>query len=64
MMFEIFVNIGLGNDLLPFTTKPLPEPALNNHQCGPVVITHEMLQMSITIICVGIQHVQDYAHVF
>ena len=30
------VNIGSGNGLLPTSTKPFPEPMLNNHQWGLV----------------------------
>ena len=33
---EIWVNIGSGNGLLPDSTKPLPEPMLNDHQWSPV----------------------------
>ena len=36
MPFEIRVNIGLGNGLLPDGTKPLPEPMLTDHQRSPV----------------------------
>ena len=32
MVTYIWVNIGLGNDLLPDDTEPLPEPMLTNHQ--------------------------------
>ena len=31
MVFEILVNIGLGNGLLPDGIKPLPEPMLTSH---------------------------------
>ena len=30
------VNIGPGNDLLPYGTKPLPEPMLTYHRYGPL----------------------------
>ena len=33
MATEIWVNIGLGNDLLP---DPLPEPMLTDHQLSPM----------------------------
>ena len=35
MVTRIWVNIGLGNGLLPDGTKPLPEPMLTYHQKGP-----------------------------
>ena len=35
MALDILVNTGSGNGLLPYSTKPLPEPMLNNHQLGP-----------------------------
>ena len=39
MATEIWVNIGLGNGLLPDGTKPLPEPMLAYHQWGPKTFT-------------------------
>ena len=36
MATEIWVNIGLGNGLLPDGTKPSPEPMLIDHQWSPV----------------------------
>ena len=33
---EIWVNIGLGNGLLPDGTKPLTESTLTDHQWNPV----------------------------
>ena len=32
-----YVNIGLGNGLLPDSTKPLPDQILTYHQQGPIV---------------------------
>ena len=32
MVLMNFVNIGLGNDLLLYGTKPLPDPVLMDHQ--------------------------------
>ena len=52
MVTEIWVKIGSGNDLLPDSTKPLPEPMLTDHHWGPVTFTtgqfYEMPQPSIT----------------
>ena len=53
MATEIWVNIGLGNGLLPDGTKPLPEPMLTDHQWSPVKFilgqfSQEMPQPSIT----------------
>ena len=43
-----WVNISLGNGLLPDGTKPLPEPMLTEHQWGSVVLTsQEVLKISI-----------------
>ena len=36
MATKIWVNIGSGNGLVPTGIKPLPEPMLSFHQCGPV----------------------------
>ena len=36
MATKIWINIGLGNDLFPDCTKPLPEPMLTGHQWSPV----------------------------
>ena len=36
MATEIWVNIGLGNSLLPDGTKPFPEPMLTEHHWIPV----------------------------
>ena len=38
MATKIWVNIGSGNGLLPDSTKPLPEPVLTYHMCGPVTL--------------------------
>ena len=52
--WQIWVNIGSGNGLLPDGTKPLPEPMLTYHQWHPVTImhltsiSHKILQPSIT----------------
>ena len=53
MVTEIWVNIGLGNGLLPYGTKPLPEPMLTDHQWSPSdihirAISQEMSQPSLT----------------
>ena len=53
MATEIWVNIGLGNGLVPGGTKPLPEPVLTDHQRSPVTfilraISQEIPQPSIT----------------
>ena len=58
MASEILVNNGSGNGLLPDGTKPLPDPMLTNHQWSLVTFIsgqfHEMLQPSITKICLEI----------
>ena len=59
MATEICVNIGSDNGLLPDGTKPLPEPMLTDHQWSPSdthirAISQEMLQPSITKICLKI----------
>ena len=33
--WQIWVNTGSGNGMLPYDTKPLPEPMLTNHQYNP-----------------------------
>ena len=38
MAAEIWVNIGLGNGLLPDGTKPLPKPMLTYHKSDPVTL--------------------------
>ena len=52
MVTETWVNIGLGNGLLPDGTKPLPEPILTNYQSCLMgihlkAISLEMLEISI-----------------
>ena len=39
MVSRNLVNIGSGNDLLPDSTKPLPEPMFINHQWGLAAFT-------------------------
>ena len=56
---EIWVSIGLGNDLLPDGTKPLPEPMSTDHRWSAVTFIlgqfHMRLpQPSITKICLKI----------
>ena len=36
ILWQIWVNIGSGNGLLPDGTKPLPEPMFTDHQWSPV----------------------------
>ena len=50
--WQISVNIGSGNDLLPDSTKPLPEPMLTDHQWGLVAFTWEQFHKCLwTLIC-------------
>ena len=44
MATEIWVNISLGNGLLPGGTKPLPEPMLTDHQRSPGTFIHVLGQ--------------------
>ena len=39
-----FVNICLGNDLVPYGTKPLPEQILSYHQWSLLAFTREQFQ--------------------
>ena len=39
MAAKILVNIGSGNDLLPYGNKPLPEQMLTNDKGGVVAFT-------------------------
>ena len=57
MATQNWVNIGSGNGLVPYGTKPLPEPMLTNHQ---MAISHEMpkiviLDLSLKIIDLNIR---------
>ena len=48
--WQIWINIGSGNGLLPDSTKPLPESMLTNHLWGLVVFTsQEMCNIYIYI---------------
>ena len=46
MATEIWVNIGLGNGLLPDGTKPLPEPMLTDHQSSDIHMRAVSQEMS------------------
>ena len=64
MATEIWVNIGLGNGLLPDGTKPLPEPMLIDHDSSVKsndihirAISQEMPQTSVTEILLEITYI-------
>ena len=63
MVTKIWVKIGSGNGLLPDGTKPLPEPMLTDASVKASdihirAISQEMLQPSITKICVKITNLK------
>ena len=67
MATEIWVNIGLGNGLLPDGTKPLPKPMLTDHQWSPSdihtkAISQKMPLTSITKICLKITHLKLHSN--
>ena len=65
MATEIWVNIGSGNGLLPYGTKPLPEPMLLDHQWSPShirEISQEMPQPLITKMCLKITYLNFHSN--
>ena len=71
---EIWVNIGLGNGLLPDSTKPLPKPMLTDHQWGIGAFTwvqfyrkwvqfHRKCSRYLSLIWVSKVLNQDHGHI-
>ena len=66
-IYFIWVNIGSGNALLPYSTKPLSKPMLTFHWCGPVIIhlranSQEISQPSITRISLKISYLKFHSY--
>ena len=49
MVWEILVNTGLGNGMLPDGTKPLPDSMLTYHQWGSVALIQDQFHRQHSI---------------
>ena len=49
MVTYIWVNIGSGNGLVPYITKPSPEPMLIYHQWGPLAFKWEKVHRNSSV---------------
>ena len=63
--WQIWVNTGSSNGLLPNSTKPLPEPMLTNHQWGLVTFTLQQLHKKYAsyLSLKWVWNLQDFSHI-